>query len=75
MIEEFKENYSKSTSIWWYTQECFAYSMLNRALGTQEVEILIKMDFFICDQLRRQLEELHKTIPLDDVFTVYRGQR
>ena len=73
VIEEFKETYSKPTSIWWYTRECFTYSMLNRALGTQDVEILIKMSFFICD-LHRQLEQLHKAVPVDQVLTVYRGQ-
>ena len=73
IIEEFKETYTKATSIWWYTRECFAYSMLNRGLGTQDVEILIRMSFFICD-LHRQLEQLHKTIPVDQVLTVYRGQ-
>ena len=73
VIEEFKVNYNKPTPIWWYTRECFAYSMLNRALCAQDVEILMKMSFFICD-LHRQLEQLHKTIDPNQVLTVYRGQ-
>jgi hypothetical protein len=73
VIEEFKESYSNASPIWWYTRECFMYSMLNRALGVQDVEILIKMSFFICD-LHRQLEQFHKTMNHCQVLTVYRGQ-
>ena len=73
VIEEFKQNYCKTDAIWWYTRECFAYSMLNRALCAQDIEILIMMSFFICD-LHRQLEQLHKTIDPNQILTVYRGQ-
>ncbi|CAF2218503.1 unnamed protein product [Rotaria magnacalcarata] len=38
IIDEFNQNYSKPSPIWWYTRECFAYSMLNKALRTQDVE-------------------------------------
>ncbi|CAF1509583.1 unnamed protein product [Rotaria magnacalcarata] len=38
IINEFNQNYSKPSPIWWYTRECFAYSMLNKALRTQDVE-------------------------------------
>jgi hypothetical protein len=73
VIEEFNQNYSNSSPIWWYTRECFTYSMLNRALGVQDVEILIKMSFFICD-LHRQLEHLHQAMNHREILTVYRGQ-
>jgi hypothetical protein len=73
VIEEFKENYNNSSPIWWYTRECFTYSMLNRALCTQDMEILIKMSFFICD-LHQQFEHLYKTMDNGQVLTVYRGQ-
>ena len=73
VIEEFKENYRQTDAIWWYTRDCFVYSMLNRGLRVQDVEILMKMSFFICD-LHRQLEQLHKTIDPNQVLTVYRGQ-
>jgi hypothetical protein len=73
VIEEFQENYSNPSPIWWYTRECFTYSMLNRALCAQDVEILMKMSFFICD-LHRQLEHLYKTMKNGQILTVYRGQ-
>ena len=37
------------TPIWWYTLECFLYPMLNRGLRTMDVDIMIKMGFFIKD--------------------------
>ncbi|CAF4686408.1 unnamed protein product, partial [Rotaria sp. Silwood1] len=73
VIEEFKQNYSNPSPIWWYTRECFIYSMLNRALCKQDMEILIKMNFFIYD-LHQQLEHLHKTMNNGEILTVYRGQ-
>ena len=73
VIEEFKQDYTETDAIWWYTRECFVYSMLNRALCTQHVEILMKMSFFIRD-LHRQLEQMHKTTNPNQVLTVYRGQ-
>ncbi|CAF2046563.1 unnamed protein product [Rotaria magnacalcarata] len=49
IIDEFKRNYSPSSAIWWYTRECFTYTMSNKALRTQDIEIITKMGFFIRD--------------------------
>ena len=57
MINEFEENYYQHSPIWWYTREHFIYNMLNRAFQTRDVEILIRMEFFIKD-IHQQLEEL-----------------
>lgn len=55
----------------------FLYPMLNRALRLMDVDIMIKMSFFIGD-LHRHIEQLHKEQFSGDqtgkVFTVYRGQ-
>jgi tetratricopeptide (TPR) repeat protein len=76
-IEKFKRIYRDQTPIWWYTYECFLYPMLNRALRTSDVDIIITMGFFIGD-LHRQIEELHKEQfsghQADKTFIVYRGQ-
>ncbi|CAF3818168.1 unnamed protein product [Adineta steineri] len=76
IIDGFEENYRKHSPIWWYTYSCFIHSMLNRALRTHEVDIIIKMGFFIQD-LHRQIDKLHKE-QLDEQqkrsFIVYRGQ-
>src|ERR1700722_11656612 len=75
IIDEFERKYDLPSPIWWYTRECFTYSMLNRALRTMDIDIVIKMGFFIRD-LHHQIEQLHAQqsytrIPL----TAYRGQR
>lgn len=73
IIEEFEQNYSRPSPLWWYTRECFIYSMLNRALCKQDMEILIKMNFFIYD-LHQQLQQLQRAINNTQILTVYRGQ-
>ena len=58
-VNKFERKYRDETPIWWYTYECFLYPMLNRALRMSDVDIIIKMGFFIGD-LHRHIEELHK---------------
>jgi tetratricopeptide (TPR) repeat protein len=75
--EELQKTYRDQTPIWWYTSECFLYSMLNRALRRMDVDIIIKMGFFI-DDLHRHIDQLHKeqfdSQNSTTSFTVYRGQ-
>ena len=65
------------TPIWWYTLECFLYPMLNRGLRTMDVDIMIKMGFFIKD-LHNHIKELHNEQfnggQSNKKFIVYRGQ-
>jgi tetratricopeptide (TPR) repeat protein len=75
IIDEFEQDDHQHSPIWWYTRDCFIYSMINRALRTMDIDIVIKMGFFLRD-LHRQIEQLHTQqsntrVPL----TVYRGQR
>jgi tetratricopeptide (TPR) repeat protein len=72
-IEEFEQKYPDPSSIWWYTRECFTYWMLNKALRTQDVEVIIKMGFFAGD-LHRQIERLYSESNNHHRRTVYRGQ-
>jgi hypothetical protein len=77
MIKKFDRKYRPETSIWWYTRQCFLFPMLNRALRTTDVDIIIKIGFFI-DDLHRQIELLHKEQfsgdQTDKTFIVHRGQ-
>jgi len=73
IIDEFEEKYEQSSPIWWYTRECFTYSMLNKALRTQDVGIIIKMGFFVRD-LHKQIEQVHSQSKHIHPFIVYRGQ-
>jgi tetratricopeptide (TPR) repeat protein len=76
-IKEFEQKYRENSPIWWYSKEYFLYSMLNRALRLMDMNILIKMGFFIADlhgDIRRlHLEQFHGQHSAE-VLTVYRGQ-
>jgi len=45
-IKKFEREYHDKTPIWWYTNECFVYPMLNYALRVMNVDTIIKMGFF-----------------------------
>ncbi|CAF0951827.1 unnamed protein product [Adineta steineri] len=73
IINEFYESYNPGRAIYWYTRECFTYSMLNKALRTQDLAVIIKMGFFIQD-LHRQITQLHSKSDKRYSMSVYRGQ-
>jgi Tfp pilus assembly protein PilF len=76
-VDKLDKNYRRHLPVWWYTYNCFLYSMLNRALRTMEIELIIKMGFFVRD-LHEHLAALHKEQFGGHghlvSFTVYRGQ-
>jgi hypothetical protein len=76
-VDELEKDYRRHVPVWWYTYNCFLYSMLNRALRTMEIELIIKMGFFVRD-LHEHLVALHKEQfgehGHSTSFTVYRGQ-
>ncbi|CAF4523009.1 unnamed protein product, partial [Rotaria sp. Silwood2] len=84
IIDEFATEYrddadGNNRPIWWYTRECFTYSMLNKALGVLQVDTLLKMGIFMRD-LHRNIIKLHDkqmNEAFDDsqqTLTVYRGK-
>ncbi|CAF3547870.1 unnamed protein product [Rotaria sp. Silwood1] len=78
-IDQFEREYRSDKSIWWYTAETFIYPMLNRSLRLMEVDIILKMGFFI-QQLHQDIENLHRDQQSTNtasiaVFEVFRGQR
>jgi hypothetical protein len=58
VINEFECDYAARTSIWCYNRHGFMYVMVNEALRTLRVEIIITMSFFIRD-LHQQIVHLH----------------
>jgi tetratricopeptide (TPR) repeat protein len=76
-VDDLRRKYRDETPIWWYTYECFLYPMLNRALRLMDVDLIIRMGFFIGD-LHRHIAQLHKKQfdehHSDESQTVYRGQ-
>ncbi|CAF3423910.1 unnamed protein product [Rotaria sp. Silwood2] len=74
IVNEFKDSYHLHTPIWWYTRECFTYHMLNRALRTHDIKIIIRMGFFLRD-LHEQIKKIYEeNKTFRDLFIVYRGQ-
>ena len=76
-IQEFEQKYHAKTPIRWYTQESFFYSTLNQALRVMDVDIIIKMGFFIHD-LHCHIQQLHSQqfnkVLCNRSLIVYRGQ-
>jgi tetratricopeptide (TPR) repeat protein len=74
-IKDFDVNYSTDEAISWYTRDSFLYRTLNKALRTENIDIIFKFRFFLSD-LFNQLKLLHNEFMeiLDDIIlTVYRG--
>jgi tetratricopeptide (TPR) repeat protein len=71
-IEEFKQTYSRETAIEWYTDECFLYKLLNKALRTEDIELLYTFRFFIID-LCASIEDESQNLKDKGTLTVYRG--
>jgi tetratricopeptide (TPR) repeat protein len=76
-VDKIEKEYRQRQPIWWYTYECFLYSMVNRALRLMEVDLITKMGFFVRD-LHEHIAALHSEQydgqSHSDSFPVYRGQ-
>ncbi|CAF1355608.1 unnamed protein product [Adineta steineri] len=59
IIDEFERDYCLQQAIWWHTRECFTYRMLNQALRTLDIDIIIKMSFFLRD-IHQQIQQLYE---------------
>ncbi|CAF3509995.1 unnamed protein product, partial [Rotaria sp. Silwood2] len=74
-IEMIEREYRNHTPIWWYTGPYFIYSMLNCGLRKMDVDIILKMGFFI-RHLHNHITQLHQeqqgSMPTN--FQVFRGQ-
>ncbi|CAF2163954.1 unnamed protein product [Rotaria magnacalcarata] len=78
-IEDFRSNYNTTKAIWWYTRDCFLYRLLNKALRTEDIDIIFKFRFFI-KELFYQLKDAsdiytQELIECDiDTLSLFRGQ-
>jgi tetratricopeptide (TPR) repeat protein len=76
-VDKFEREYHNKTPICWYTSEGFLYSMLNCALRLMDVDIIVRMGFFIKD-LHRHIHQLHSEQCADhssrEPIMLYRGQ-
>ncbi|CAF4181542.1 unnamed protein product [Rotaria sordida] len=77
-IKKVQREYRDHTPIWWYTAPYFMYSMLNRGLRQMDVDIILKMGFFI-RHLHQHIADLHREqqnskAAMPSKFQVFRGQ-
>jgi tetratricopeptide (TPR) repeat protein len=73
LIDEFDRNYPLPSPIWWYTRPCFLYEIINKALRTQNIEVILKIGFCIRD-IHRCIEQLYSHVDHQQSLIVYRGQ-
>jgi tetratricopeptide (TPR) repeat protein len=69
LVREFENDYSSGKALWWYSRESFLYKILNKALRTQNIEVLFLFRFVIGDIYRQLKQNQCKSI-----VRVYRGQ-
>lgn len=76
-LELLEKKYPHISPVWFYSHDYFLWSTLNRSIRTFDVNILLKLSFFIYD-LHQQINQLHReqTIQpgIKQPFTVYHGQ-
>ncbi|CAF1498306.1 unnamed protein product [Adineta ricciae] len=75
---KFEWNYRSKTPIWWYLWNSFPYRLLNSGLREMNIDLIIRMGFFIND-LHQHIQQLYseqfgegKCI---ESFTVYHGRK
>jgi tetratricopeptide (TPR) repeat protein len=68
-IDEFERDYNATNAIRWYTKSCFLFRLLNKALRTENIEILFTFRYFIID-LCANLEAIRGN---ENITRVYRG--
>ncbi|CAF4609228.1 unnamed protein product, partial [Rotaria sp. Silwood2] len=74
-LKKMEEEYRGHSPIWWYTGPYFIYSMLNCGLRQMDVDIIMKLGFFI-RHLHNHITELHREQQgsMPTKFQVFRGQ-
>ncbi|CAF1167283.1 unnamed protein product, partial [Rotaria sordida] len=66
-IADFEANYTADKAIWWYTKDSFLYRLINRALRTENFDVIYKFRSFITD-LHQQLKRMHPAY-VDRIFS------
>lgn len=69
IVREFETKYTPKKALWWYSRESFLYKILNKALRTQNIDVLYLFRSIISD-IYQQLEQNR----CRSFVRVYRGQ-
>ncbi|CAF1166905.1 unnamed protein product [Rotaria sordida] len=74
-IEQFELTYTEDKAIEWYTRDAFVYRLVNKALRTEDVELLYLFRLYItdlCSQLEHEWKRMYNE--KTEILTLYRGQ-
>ncbi|CAF3992396.1 unnamed protein product [Rotaria sordida] len=78
-LKMIEKEYRNHTPIWWYTGPYFIYSMLNHGLRLMDIDVILKLGFFI-RHLHQHITKLHREqqqsskAAMPSKFQVFRGQ-
>ena len=72
-IQIFENTYQSENALQWYSRECFFFEILNKALRTQDIDVLFSLRFFLQDMYEQLKIEYNKACRGIDLL-VYRGQ-
>ncbi|CAF3374942.1 unnamed protein product [Rotaria socialis] len=73
-IERFRLTYCPENAIRWYTEDSFVYKLLNKALRTENIELIYAFRYFIID-LCAELEHRRLKLNENETLLLYRGQQ
>ena len=71
-IDELESNYEQRSAISWYSSDSFLYKILNEALRTLDMEVIVHLRRFIKD-LHEELSQLREDSSTQRWSTLYRG--
>ncbi|CAF4019699.1 unnamed protein product, partial [Rotaria sp. Silwood1] len=71
-IDQFRKEYTADQAVQWYTDECFLYKLLNKALRTEDLGLLYIFRFFVID-LCAAIETDNLRLREKSVLTLFRG--
>ncbi|CAF1266101.1 unnamed protein product [Didymodactylos carnosus] len=75
LISKFNETYKPSEALRWYTGQPFIYKQINRALRTEDIELLYKFRYFISDVCRYIEKKYVDAKEYELKLKLYRGVR
>jgi len=73
-IQIFESTYQSENALQWYSRECFFFEVLNKALRTQDIDVLFSLRFFLKDIYDQLKIEYDKTSHEID-FIVYQSDK
>lgn len=75
-IQEFIQTYTYEDTIRWYTKQSFIYRLCNKALRTEDIELLYIFRYYIqdlCKRLAFEHESFRTKQKYDPILKLYRG--